>query len=221
MGRETSLNEWRDRLSKYYADTAIRRLYYKHNGSYKGLADLLMKKMKEYKMANIKNRAIKRHYDRDINIPIKLSRKEKAYKEEVEKKEGLIIFLFGNSAKFNKFFKNEVYKEFIDKGISEKDFIALESILRDYYFEYTKMKQLEELIKQDSIKKREKKIKKILELTNSLLNILDSDLYNKLPTEVKIKTISELNKTTEEKLKELNLVPTYSYSYLLQSIRKI
>jgi hypothetical protein len=83
------------------------------------------------------------------------------------------------------------------------------------------MKRLEKLIKQDSIKEREEKIKEILEQANSILLFLNSDLYNELPTEVKIKTIGEINKNTEEKLKELNLVPTYSYSYLLKAIRKI
>jgi len=117
--------------------------------------------------------------------------------------------------------KNKVYEKFTDKGISEKDFISLENILRDYYFEYNKMKQLKELIKQDSIKEREEKIKEILKQANSILQILDSDLYNELPREVKIKTIGEINKTTEAKLKELNLVPTYTYSQLLKDLRNI
>ena len=221
MDRETDLKKWEDILSKYYSYESIRRYYYEYNGSYKGLLYLQEKKVGTYK--SIKGR---------INLRKTSSlawliygdetgylKSRRAWKSKKKKTKGAVIHL--EEASFNTFFDEKVHEYFTDKKISDKEFNTLEIILKDYYDECNQMKRLETHIKQDSIKKREEKIKEILELTNSILNILNSDLQDELPTEVKIKTIGELNKTTEEKLKELNLVPTYSYSHLFQAIRKI
>ena len=218
---KASLKEWIHHLSRHYSVTTIRRLFFKHKGSTAEFSKILVKKTLERSPNNIKERAIERRYSQDDAPQRRESKKEEAYRKEQEEKGRLVIFPFNDEAKFNKFFREEVYLYFTDKSIEKSIFCKLELILKDYFYEYRKIEKLEKFIKQDSIKEREEKIKKILEQANEILAILESDLYNKIPTEIKIKTIGELNKSTEEKLKELNLVPTYSYSQLLQSLRNI
>ena len=222
MSRETDLKKWRDVLSDYYADESIRKYYHKYDGSYTGLLHLHDRKVCRNK--TIKGRINFRKTSSIVWLiygdETGYLKSRRAWKSKKKKTKG-VITIHLEEASFNTFFDEKVHEYFTDKKISEKNFNTLEIILKDYYDEYNQMKQLEKHIKQDSIKKREEKIKEILKQANSILRILNSDLQDELPTEVKIKTIGELNKTTEEKLKELNLVPTYSYSHLFQAIRKI
>lgn len=221
MGRETSLKEWRDRLSEDYSNDSIRRLYYKHNGTMKGLADILIKLMKKHPRNSIYKRGKTRLFSEDNKSYKRESKKNEAYKKEQEEKGKIVIFLYGDEMKFDNFFKKEIHKYFTDKGIKELTFQKLEIILKDYYFEYRKIEKFQELIKKDSNLEREQEIKKRLEQANEILEILESDLYNTLPKEVKIKTIGEQNKETIKKLEELNLQKAYPYSKLFKDLRNI
>jgi len=224
VSRETSLKKWIDGLSEYYTVTSIRRLYYKHNGSMNGYTNIVMKLVRKHPNSSVGGRVRMRQHAKIAwslgdNSYFGEKMRKRAYKKRKSKNGGATIYL--EELKFEHFFDNEVPTYFTDKGIEEKTFAQLEIILKDYYDEYSQIQRFKTLIKRDSIKKREGKIKKILAQANSILCILTHDLHNELPTEVKIKTIGELNKTTEDKLKELDLVPAYPYSQLFKAIRKI
>jgi hypothetical protein len=224
VSRETSLKKWIDSFSKYYTVTSIRRLYYKHNGSMNGLTNIVMKLVRKHPASSVGERVRMRRYAMIAcrvgdNSYLCEKKRKRAYKKRKSKNGRATIYL--EELKFEHFFDNEVPTYFTDKGIEEKTFAQLEIILKDYYDEYSQIQRFKKIIKQDSIKKREEKIKEILVQANSILCILNDDLHNELPTEVKIKTIGELNKTTEDKLKELDLAPAYPYSQLFKAIRKI
>jgi len=215
---KVSLKEWRDKLSKYYSDMAIRKYYYEHKGSTKILSNLLLKKLKEHRHNSIPNTIERNKFKGNYNSG-------KSFINE----DGRITIILNTRNKkdtiFYKFIKNELSKYFTDKGIgfnNEEKLKKLEVILKDYYDESHKIKELKEFIKKDSNSEREKEIIKILKKTHKLLEIIESDLCNTLPKEIKIKTIGELDKSTIEKLRDLNLQRIAStYSELLQAIRNI
>lgn len=226
MENKVPLKEWTDKLSKYYSLGRIRRLHYEHKGSIRELANILIKEMNEHRRHSVIGRIKDRKYatiasSMDDHSYFTNKRTKRAYKKIKSENKNGTITIYMEELKFNYFFDNDVPQYFTDKGIKKETFAELEIILKNYYDEWSKIEQLKKLIKKDSISQREEEIKKILEQTNQILQILESDLYNTLPKEIKIKTIGELNRETENKLKELNLQTAYPYSKLLKFLRNI
>jgi len=223
MGKEIStLEEWKDSLSKYYSTPTIETYYRKHKGSTEELARLSLKQL-EASHFNSVTYQLSRKYLQGYSF---IHRESATMKRRKRKSKGAVIYLIDKQEKaFDDFFNNKLFAFFEDKGIgfhAERAIDKLDIILKDYYDEFHEIEELKTLIKKDSYSEIEKEINKILEKTNKILKLTRSDLYNTLPKKIKIKTLSELNKTTKEKLEELNLPRiNRDYSSLLKSLREL
>jgi hypothetical protein len=224
MGREIStLEKWKDSLSKYYNTPTIERYYRKHKGSTKELARLSLKNLKARHFNSVTYQILRKKYQ-GCSFNLQGCGESSAMKRR--KRKGAVIYLIDKQEKaFDDFFNNKLFTFFEDKGIgfhAEETIDKLDIILKDYYDEFHEIEELKTLIKKDSYSEIEKEINKILEKTNKILKLTRSDLYNTLPKKIKIKTLSELNKTTKEKLEELNLPRiNRDYSSLLKSLREL
>ncbi|SFV71594.1 hypothetical protein MNB_SV-13-1488 [hydrothermal vent metagenome] len=226
---KATLDEWKKHLSKYYNTSTIERYYREHNGSTEELSCLLIKKYKTQGLNSVRRTLKNRQYQHIKEFHVGIQTEESTFmKRRKRKSKGEVIYLDKKEKAFDDFFNNKLSTFFEYKGIGigsnllEKTIDKLDIILKDYYDEFHEMEELKALTGKGSYSEREKEIKKILEKTNKILELTGSELYNTLPKEIKIKTLNELNKTTKEKLEELNLPRiNRDYSSLLKSLREL
>lgn len=248
-----SLNIWMDKLSRFFEPSTIKRYYRKHKGEENKLMEILIQQYekrieeKSFKKLHsiIKVKRNVRAY-KNLLPYSSISKQGIVYRIHKIKEDGgsyeiikhgknievllkpkdntatlYIGFKDKEKRKFESFFNH--IDEYFSYAESDKEIIALEKFLQEYYMKFLEISALKKRLKKDSVYEEEEAIKNILEQARTLLYITDNELYKSIPNKIKIKTIPELNKETRAKLEQLNLKlnGAYTYSQLLEHLREV